>query len=110
MGMINQYYEKESIMKECFSVTRRQFLKVGGAALVTLPVLAISGNAFAATNAAMRTTMQYQDKPSGEKHCATCIQFVSGKTPSDLGGCKIFPGDTEVSPKAFCVAWAAMPK
>lgn len=97
-------------MKECFSATRRQFLKVGGAALATVPVLAISGNAFAATNAAMRTAMKYQDTPSGDKHCVTCIQFVPGKTPKDLGGCKIFPGDTEVAPQGFCVAWAAIPK
>ena len=97
-------------MKECFSVTRRQFLKVGGATLAAVPVLVISGNAFAATNAAMRTATKYQDKPSGDKQCSNCVQFVPGKTAKDLGGCKIFPGDTEVSPKAFCVAWAAIPK
>ena len=97
-------------MKECLSVTRRQFLKVGGAALATIPVLAISANAFAATNAGMRTTMKYQDKPEGDKHCGNCIQFVPGKTAKDLGGCKIFPGDTEISSQAYCVAWAAAPK
>ena len=54
--------------------------------------------------------MKYQDKPNGEKHCATCIQFVPGKNPKALGGCKIFPGDTEISPQGYCVAWVAKPK
>jgi hypothetical protein len=53
--------------------------------------------------------MKYQDKPSGAKHCANCMHFVPGKTPKDLGGCKIFPGDTEISPNGYCVAWAAKP-
>jgi hypothetical protein len=38
------------------------------------------------------------------------MQFVPGKTAKDLGGCKIFAGDTEISPKAYCVAWVAKPK
>lgn len=97
-------------MKECFSATRRSFLKAGGIAIVAAPVLAISANAFAATNAGMRTSMKYQDKPEGDKHCGNCVQFVPGKSAKDLGGCKIFPGDTEIAPNAYCVAWAAAPK
>lgn len=97
-------------MKDQLKSSRRQFLKIGGAAVAMIPVLAVSGNALAATNAAMRTSMKYQDKPNGDKRCATCIQFVPGKTPKDLGGCKIFPGDTEISPQGYCVAWAAIPK
>jgi hypothetical protein len=53
--------------------------------------------------------MKYKDTPEGDKNCANCVQFVPGKTPADLGGCKIFPGDTEVSPKGYCVAWAKKP-
>ncbi|HQT30244.1 MAG TPA: high-potential iron-sulfur protein [Thiobacillus sp.] len=90
--------------------SRRQFLKVGAAALAMIPVLVVSGKAMAATNAAMRTSMKYQDKPLGDKSCATCMQFVPGKTAKDLGGCKIFAGDTEISPKGYCVAWVAKPK
>lgn len=97
-------------MKEDLQPSRRQFLKVGGAALAMIPVMVMSNNATAATNAAMRAAMKYQGKPSGAKQCSNCIQFVPGKTPKDLGGCKIFPGDTEVSPQGFCVAWAAKPK
>jgi hypothetical protein len=97
-------------MKETMKTSRRQFLKVGGAALAMIPVLVVSGKAMAATNAAMRTSMKYQDKPLGDKSCATCMQFVPGKTAKDLGGCKIFAGDTEISPKGYCVAWVAKPK
>ena len=81
--------------------SRRKMLKLGGAALAMIPVVA-----FAAKNDAMRTSMKYKDSPEGDKSCATCVQFVPGKGPADNGGCKIFPGDTEVSPKGYCVAWA----
>ena len=97
-------------MKDNLKPARRQFLKMGGAAIAMIPVAVLAGNAFAATNAGMRTSMKYQGTPSGDKDCANCVQFVPGKTPTDLGGCKIFPGDTEIAPKGFCVAWAAKPK
>jgi High potential iron-sulfur protein len=97
-------------MKEDIKSSRRQFLKIGGAAIAMIPVVAVSRNVMASTNAAMRASMKYQNKPNGDKQCATCMQFIPGKTPKDLGGCKIFPGDTEISPKGYCVAWAAKPK
>jgi len=37
--------------------------------------------------------------------CSNCIHFVPGKTATELGGCKLFAGDTEVSPKGYCTAW-----
>jgi len=97
-------------MNETLLPSRRKFLKIGGAALALIPVLAVSGNAMAATNAAMRASMKYQNKPNGDKDCSNCMQFVPGKTAKDLGGCKIFAGDTEISPKGYCVAWVAKPK
>lgn len=81
--------------------SRRSMLKFGGIALAMIPVVA-----FAAKNDAMRASMKYKDTPEGDKSCANCIQFVPGKSAADLGGCKIFPGDTEVAPKGYCVAWA----
>lgn len=90
-------------------ITRRQMLKLGGAALAAIPVLAFTGTASAATNAALRASMKYQDKPNGEKSCGGCLQYVPGKTP-EAGGCKLFAGDTEISANGFCVAWAAAPK
>ncbi len=84
---------------------RRQFLKISGAALAMIPVVAFSDRALAATNAAMRGALKYQDKPLGDKSCATCMQFVPGKTATAPGGCKIMPGDTEISPTGYCAGW-----
>lgn len=81
--------------------SRRNLLKIGGFALALIPVVAI-----AAKNDTMRTSIKYTDSPDGEKRCAECSQFIPGKTPKDMGGCKILPGDTEVSPNGYCIAWA----
>jgi hypothetical protein len=89
-------------MKHDMKATRRQFLKIGSAALALIPVVALSGNAMAATNAGMRAAMKYQNKPNSGKHCAICMQFMPGKSAKALGGCKIFPGDTEISPNGYC--------
>ena len=67
---------------------RRQFLKIGGAALAMIPVMVVSGRADAATNAALRTSLKYQGKPEGDKSCANCMQFVPGASAKALGGCK----------------------
>jgi hypothetical protein len=88
-------------MKDNINKSRRNMLKLGSIAVVMMPMAA-----FAAKNDAMRKAMKYQDKPEGDKKCSNCIQFVPGKTASDLGGCKIFAGDTEVAPNAYCGAWA----
>jgi hypothetical protein len=85
-------------MKE--TMTRRQMLKLGGAALLAIPVLGVVGNAQAAQNAAVRTAMKYQGKPGPEgKKCSTCLQFVA---PT---GCKIIPGDNEIAAEGYCVGW-----
>ena len=87
--------------------SRRSFLKFGGTALAAIPVIMIaSGRSEAATNATMRTALKYQAKPEGDKSCSGCMQFVPGKTPKDLGGCNIMPGDSEISPQGYCTAWS----
>ena len=88
---------------------RRQFLKMGGAALAMIPVMIVSGRSEAATNAALRTALKYQDKPEGDKRCGTCLQFVPGKTATAPGGCKVIPNDTEISPQGYCTAWVKKP-
>jgi hypothetical protein len=80
---------------------RRNMMKMAGAALALIPVVA-----FAAKNDAMRTSTKYKDTPEGDKKCSNCAQFVAGKTAKDMGGCKIYPGDTEVSPNGHCIAWS----
>ena len=84
---------------------RRQFLKIGAAALAMIPVIAVGGRADASTNATLRTSLKYQDKPEGEKSCANCMQFVPGSSAKGLGECKVIPGDTEISPQGYCIAW-----
>lgn len=86
--------------------TRRIWLKIAAGTAVAAPLALLGGQGHAATNAASRGALKYQDKPNGDQKCATCLQFVPGKNPSDKGGCKIIPGDTEISPTGYCVAWA----
>lgn len=88
------------------NIRRRQFLKLGGAALAMIPVIVASGRADAATNATMRGALKYQDKPQDGKSCAQCMHFVPGATAKALGGCKIIPNDTEISANGYCTAWA----
>lgn len=85
--------------------SRRQFIKLGAAALTMIPVLAFSARANAATNAGLRAGLKYQAKPEGDKNCTNCTQFVPGASAKDLGTCKILPGDTEISPQGYCIGW-----
>ena len=87
-------------MKDNINQSRRSMLKLGSIAVVMMPIAA-----FAAKNDALRTAMKYKDSPEGDKKCSGCMQFVPGKTASDLGGCKVFAGDTEISPNGYCSAW-----
>ena len=91
-------------MSDCIDPCRRNVLKFGAAALAMIPV-----TAFAAKNEPIRKAMKYKDTPEGDKKCSGCIHFVPGKTPTDLGGCKIFAGDTEVSPNGYCKVWVKKP-
>ena len=92
------------MMKER-QMQRREFLEIGGAALAMITVMAVSGRADAAINTALRTSLKYQGKPEGDKSCANCTQFIPGASAKSLGGCKIIPGDTEISPQGYCTAW-----
>jgi High potential iron-sulfur protein len=87
--------------------SRRDFLKAAGAVLSAIPVLLLVPHwADAATNASTRAALKYQAKPEGDKRCANCMQFVPGSSAKALGGCKVIPGDTEISPQGYCTAWA----
>ena len=81
---------------------RRKFLALGISALAAIPVVAL-----AAKNEGLRTSMKYVDKTAKpEQRCDNCLHWVPGPTPKDLGGCKIFAGDTEINPAGWCTAWA----
>lgn len=90
--------------------SRRSFIKLSGMALSAIPLMMVAERSFASVNAGMRNAMKYQDKPNGEKNCAGCMQFVPGKSAADLGGCKLFAGDTEVAPNGYCAAFVAKAK
>lgn len=84
--------------------SRRNVLKLGSTVLALIPMAAI-----AAKNEGIRKSMLYQDSPKEGNQCSTCVQFLPGKSATDLGGCKVYPNDTEISPKAWCIAWAKQP-
>ena len=91
--------------------SRRQFVRAGGVVLFAIPILAVTTpRASAATNAAVRASLKYQDTPNGDKDCAGCAHFIPGKSATGPGSCQVIPGDTEISPKGYCIAWTAKPK
>ncbi|MBL8379419.1 MAG: high-potential iron-sulfur protein [Burkholderiales bacterium] len=90
--------------------SRRNWLKAASGAAAAVPMVFFTQAALAAKNEAMRTSLKYKDTPEGNNRCDNCMQWVPGKTPKDRGGCKILPGDTEISPSGWCVAWVAAKK
>jgi hypothetical protein len=86
---------------------RRRFVIMSGA-LVAGGLLASHG-AQAQTNPALRSALKYQDKPSGANKCDNCMHWIPGPNPKAKGGCKVIPGDTQISPEGWCSAWAAVP-
>jgi len=88
------------------SVTsRRRFVMIGGAMLSG--GLLTGRGAQAQTNAGLRAALKYQDQPKGEQRCDGCLHWVPGATPTARGGCKIIPGDAQISPQGWCTAWVA---
>jgi hypothetical protein len=47
---------------------------------------------------ASKQSMQYQEKPNGDKQCSNCLHFVPRNN-----SCAIVEGT--VSPTGYCVAW-----
>lgn len=84
----------------------RRVLLVKLAQIASLvPLASLTINASAAKNDALRQSLKYQDTPSAGKQCSTCVQFVPGKSAAGKGGCKIMPGDDEISPTGWCSAY-----
>ena len=90
------------------NLTRRQFLKKGGLALVLFPLIAITRQANANTNSIVRAQLKYQNSPKDNMNCAACLEFIPGKTDKDPGRCKVIPGDDEISPNGYCTKWNTM--
>lgn len=97
-------------MMSAHSTDRRRLLAAGAATLATGAAITWGGNAEAATNAGLRTALKYQDGPKDGLRCDGCSHWVAGKSPKDRGGCRIIPGDTEISPTGWCSGWAKASK
>jgi hypothetical protein len=86
-------------------INRRRFISLASMAAV-LPLLTNVKTALAGQNANMRNALKYQNTPSGDKKCSNCSHFIPGANAKALGGCRMLPGDTEISPDAYCNAYA----
>ena len=60
--------------------------------MIAIPLLAWTNRSLSATNAAMRASLKYQDKPSGDKSLCWLRAIVPGSSATSLGGCKLMPG------------------
>ena len=78
-------------------LSRRSIVK--GAALLAggtlIACMMASKEAFA--QKASKESMQYQDKPNGDKQCSNCAQFISNNS------CQIVEGT--ISPQGYCISW-----
>lgn len=88
------------------TLSRRIWLKAAAGTALAVPLATLATRVGAAQNAASRQALKYQDKPNGANQCSNCAQFVPGKAATDKGGCKVIPGDSEISPNGWCVAWS----
>jgi hypothetical protein len=88
--------------------TRRKLLKTASVAFALLPIFALTKPVRAMTNAEVRGQLKYQNTPKENMSCASCLEFIPGKTGKDLGGCKVIPGDDEISPNGYCTRWNTM--
>jgi len=87
---------------------RRRFMKSAGTALALASLGPIGRTAHAGINPTLRAQLQYQDSPKDGKTCLTCLEFIPGASDDAPGGCKRIPGDTEIAPQGFCIAWNTM--
>jgi hypothetical protein len=79
-------------------LSRRRLLK--GAALVagaSLTASIIPSRDALAQQKVSKETAKYQDKPSADKQCSNCAQFIPNN------GCKIVEGT--ISPQGYCILW-----
>lgn len=89
-------------------MNRRAWLKRASLALASIPIVVYSELAAARTNEPLRAQLGYQDTPKGDKSCANCLEFIPGSASADAGGCKVIPGDDQISPNGYCTLWNTM--
>jgi len=92
------------------SISRRVAVQRGFGAMATVVMFWGAGSkALAAGNKLPKPAVQYTDSGAQKgMDCDDCIQFVPGKTPKDMGTCKIVVGD--INPHGHCLAFSPKPK
>jgi hypothetical protein len=82
-------------------LSRRSIMK-GAALLVGGTLIAgVMASKEALAQKASKESMQYRDKPNGDKQCSNCTQFIPNNS------CQIVEGT--VTPQAYCIAWQKKP-
>ena len=89
-------------------LNRRKWLKSAVVSLALIPFVFFARQTSANTNAALRLQFKYKNTPQETMSCTSCLEFIPGKTDKDLGGCKLMPGDDQVSPNGYCIRWNSM--
>jgi hypothetical protein len=91
-------------------VSRRSLVKDGVCALAGIAIASLTGTRVSAAETRLaKSAVQYVDAGKEEgKDCDDCIQFIPGKTPKDMGTCKIVEG--EINPHGHCIAFTPKPK
>jgi len=81
--------------------TRRKFMTTGAIGLL-LPYKEV----FASQNLLVRGYLDYQDHPKGDKQCSNCYNWIPAIGVNTLGGCRLYPKDTELAPTGYCIAYS----
>jgi hypothetical protein len=89
------------LMDEARNPSRRSMLRAVALAGAGLAAGAVTARRAQAQQKASKQAMQYQDKPSGDKKCSECLQFVAPAS------CKVVEGT--ISPNGYCIAWVKKP-
>ena len=84
------------------NLCRQSVVLAGGAVAAGL---LLKNRAFAQSQKAPQSAVQYQDHPKGQDECDRCTHFVPGKTSSAQGTCQVVQGS--ISPKGWCVMFAS---
>jgi hypothetical protein len=63
----------------------------------TTVIAGVMGTKEALAQKASKASMQYQDKPNGDKQCSNCAQFIP------TNSCQIVEGT--ISPQGYCISW-----
>ncbi|HCA26129.1 MAG TPA: hypothetical protein DEP05_00470 [Betaproteobacteria bacterium] len=83
-------------------LVRRRLLKSAvtslGAALIGYSSRVYAGSKFP------KKTMDYRDRPNGQKMCANCSHFLPDKNPRNTGRCTVVEGN--IGPHGWCMVWA----